>query len=176
VLLVIVVPTSPPSPPITTVLGNVAALAAGEFHTCALTANGQPFCWGKNLFGQIGDGTTTNRLTATKVPSFQFNIDAEVDLAGHARVAIVTALAACPEGQSVQIRVSLTQGGTVGDGVAEGACTEALGRYPVMVPAKGRASWVPGSALAEADAIVRARGTVVETQEWTREVTLDFSP
>lgn len=29
--------------------------------TCALDSNSQTWCWGRNQFGQMGDGTTTNR-------------------------------------------------------------------------------------------------------------------
>lgn len=36
-----------------------ASLAAGATHTCALDADGRPYCWGHNYYGQIGDGETT---------------------------------------------------------------------------------------------------------------------
>jgi alpha-tubulin suppressor-like RCC1 family protein len=43
------------------------SLAAGYIHTCGLTPAGAAYCWGDNEFGQLGDGTTTDRLTPTPV-------------------------------------------------------------------------------------------------------------
>jgi alpha-tubulin suppressor-like RCC1 family protein len=38
-----------------------------DSHTCALKTNGSVWCWGANPYGQIGDGTTTDRLVPTPV-------------------------------------------------------------------------------------------------------------
>lgn len=48
-------------------LSNAIAIAAGDNHTCALLANGNVKCWGNNAYGQLGDGTTTNRTTPADV-------------------------------------------------------------------------------------------------------------
>lgn len=42
-------------------------LAAAGDHTCGLSSSGAAFCWGRNDAGQLGDGTTTHRMTPVAV-------------------------------------------------------------------------------------------------------------
>ncbi|WP_353569794.1 hypothetical protein [Candidatus Albibeggiatoa sp. nov. BB20] len=46
---------------------NVSAIALGIRHSCALLTDDSIRCWGQNLYGQLGDGTTTGRYTPTSV-------------------------------------------------------------------------------------------------------------
>lgn len=45
--------------------GDPAELAIGYSHSCARTFSGLVRCWGRNINGYIGDGTTTPRATPT---------------------------------------------------------------------------------------------------------------
>jgi alpha-tubulin suppressor-like RCC1 family protein len=53
------------------VVSDATALGAGQILSCAIRANGALWCWGENGAcadgGQVGDGTTNDRTTATRV-------------------------------------------------------------------------------------------------------------
>lgn len=42
-------------------------VAAGPAHTCGIRSDGTLWCWGENLHGQLGDGTTTPRLVPKQI-------------------------------------------------------------------------------------------------------------
>ncbi len=42
-------------------------MSAGSGFSCGLSTDGTAYCWGRNLQGQLGDGTTVNKLTPTKI-------------------------------------------------------------------------------------------------------------
>lgn len=58
-----------------TVPGRVSApagvqlsnVSAGQHHSCASGSDGKVYCWGRNVTGALGDGSTTERLTPVAV-------------------------------------------------------------------------------------------------------------
>jgi alpha-tubulin suppressor-like RCC1 family protein len=54
-------------PTVDLALPNVTDIALGNNHTCALLTSGDVRCWGLNSYGQLGDGTLTNRLSPVVV-------------------------------------------------------------------------------------------------------------
>ncbi len=52
---------------------TISTVSASGQYTCAFDIQSAAYCWGRNDFGQLGDGTTTNRLVPVKVSTSQFN-------------------------------------------------------------------------------------------------------
>ena len=52
-----------------------ATVSAGISHTCGVTTTGRVYCWGRNQFGQLGDGTTDDSPVPTRVQTdFLFDL------------------------------------------------------------------------------------------------------
>lgn len=61
--------SSGPFPPIkvASIDDTVEIASFGRAHSCARRRSGQVLCWGRNVEGQLGDGTTTNRFSPVPV-------------------------------------------------------------------------------------------------------------
>jgi len=56
-----------PVPVTVTDIKDATAISTGYDHTCALLNGGTVQCWGNNMSGELGDGTTANRSTPATV-------------------------------------------------------------------------------------------------------------
>ncbi len=60
--------TSRPLPtPVSGMTSGVIKVALGGYHTCAIKSGGTLWCWGNNLYGQLGLGDTTSRNSPQQV-------------------------------------------------------------------------------------------------------------
>ena len=71
-------------------LSGVSAITAGSRHACALSSGGAAKCWGHNLYGELGDGTTTDRFSPVDVVSLQSGV-AAIAAGGEHTCALTTA-------------------------------------------------------------------------------------
>src|SRR4249919_50256 len=101
---------------------GVRAIAAANLHTCALTAAGAVLCWGDNSHGQLGDGTTTQRLTPVPVAGLDSGVRA-IAAGGEHACAVTTAGAVLCWGDNIV--------GQLGDGTTTRRTT------PVAVTGEG---------------------------------------
>ncbi|HEX8834471.1 MAG TPA: hypothetical protein VF719_09735, partial [Abditibacteriaceae bacterium] len=51
---------------ISSLSNQVSAIAAGVYHSVALKKDGTVWAWGSNFYGQLGDGTNTDRLVPVR--------------------------------------------------------------------------------------------------------------
>ena len=57
---------------VTGLTSGVVQISTSIDNSCAVLSSGVVKCWGRNRFGQIGDGTTTDRYTPTQVTGLSF--------------------------------------------------------------------------------------------------------
>lgn len=84
----------------------VAEVALGEHYTCARVNDGTVWCWGWNVAGQLGDGTTTDKIAPVQVLGLASTAAIEVGV--HHSCAIKTDASLWCWGQNIS--------GQVGDG------------------------------------------------------------
>src|SRR4051794_7007948 len=67
-------------------------VTSGDYYSCGLTTTGNIECWGANESGQLGDGTTTDRLAPTDA---LVGTATAVDAGSNSACAIVSGAAVC---------------------------------------------------------------------------------
>lgn len=46
---------------------TVKSIATGYYHSCVIASDNQSYCWGDNVYGQLGDNSVTDRLVPVAV-------------------------------------------------------------------------------------------------------------
>lgn len=95
---------------------SAVAISSGEYHTCALLKSGAISCWGYNIFGQLGDGTTTSRVMPATVVGIDGSSSAATAIAVssgsvHTCAVLVSGAVMCWGNNSI---------GRLGNGAADG--------------------------------------------------------
>lgn len=67
---------------------DVRDIAAGRYHACAAKTDGSVWCWGRNNYFQLADGTTINRTTPVQVAGID---DAVALVAGESFTCVLSA-------------------------------------------------------------------------------------
>ena len=65
------VPSSQATPATVSALPSAAVqIAAGLYDSYAMLVDGSVWAWGRNHYGELGDGTTTNRLSPVRIEGY----------------------------------------------------------------------------------------------------------
>jgi alpha-tubulin suppressor-like RCC1 family protein len=74
---------------------GVAAIALGGSHSCAVTNAGAAKCWGRNVNGELGDGSTTDRHTDVDVSGLAAGVTAVAGGEHHTCAVLASGVAQC---------------------------------------------------------------------------------
>ena len=74
---------------LSTLTSGVTQIATGGGFTCALLSTGGIMCWGWNVSGQLGDGTTTDSSTPTSLSTLTAGVT-QIGLGGAHSCAILS--------------------------------------------------------------------------------------
>lgn len=61
---------------VTGLSAGIIAISAGTHHSCAINSKGIAVCWGSNVNGQLGDGTSVDSVTPVGVSDLGVNVNA----------------------------------------------------------------------------------------------------
>jgi alpha-tubulin suppressor-like RCC1 family protein len=86
---------------------GISAISAGQGHTCAVSGTGAAKCWGINTNGQLGDNSTTPRLTPVDVSGLSSGVSGMAAGVSHTCALLNTGAVKC-----------WGVGGRTGDGTA----------------------------------------------------------
>ena len=75
--------------------GGVSTVAAGGSQTCAVLASGAAKCWGYNWYGQLGDGTQTERGAPVQVSGLGGGVSTIAAGGSHTCAVLVSGAAKC---------------------------------------------------------------------------------
>lgn len=74
---------------------GVSSITTGDAHGCAVTTTGGLKCWGQNYSGQLGDGTSTDRLTPVDVVGLTSGVAAVAGAQQHTCAVLTSGDAKC---------------------------------------------------------------------------------
>ena len=69
--------------PVTGLTGGLATIETGSAHACALTSAGAAWCWGRNTYGQLGNGNSADSNVPVQVADLPAPLTALALGAGH---------------------------------------------------------------------------------------------
>ena len=86
---------SPFGTALTVPLTGIAKVVGGSGHTCAVSSGGAMYCWGDNVYAQVGDGTSEERWTAVPVIGLAGNAQSAGAGGSHTCASTSTGAARC---------------------------------------------------------------------------------